>query len=146
MVKNSDFFKKKTYNLLKKSKKLQFFCHKSEIRTFHVTFALYKKKILSIGINSTKTHPNIKKLNYRAEDGEDLRDIARTHSELNCVLKLQNKINLEKFNDLIFVNVRLDKNGNVKYARPCNGCSHLLKQVGYKKVFYSGDCGNFFEF
>lgn len=118
----------------------------SSIRTFHTTFAINKRRVVSIGINNIKTHPNIKKLNYRAEDGEDLRDIARTHSELNCILKLQNKIDLDKFYNLIFVNIRLDKNGNVKYARPCNGCSHLLKQVGYKKVFYSGDCGNFFEF
>ncbi len=118
----------------------------SLIRTFHVTFALKKNRIISIGINNTKTHPEIKKLNYISEEGEDLRDIARTHSELNCVLKLQNKTNLNKFENLVFVNIRLDKNGNVKYARPCNGCSHLLKQVGYKRVFYSGDCGSFFEF
>ena len=118
----------------------------SLIRTFHVTFAVNKKKTISIGINNTKTHPNIKRLNYCSEEGEDLRDIARTHSELNCILKLKNKYPSYSLKDIIFVNIRLDKNGNVKYARPCNGCSHLLKQVGYKKVFYSGDCGNFFEF
>jgi len=42
-------------------------------------------------MNNTKTHPNIKRLNYKSNDGEDLRDIARMHSELNCVLKLQKK-------------------------------------------------------
>ncbi len=129
------------------SKALQTNLHNYDLnRTFHVTFALYKKKCVSIGWNSIKTHPNIKKLNYRSNDGEDLRSIARMHSELNCILKLQNKMDLENLNDIVFVNIRLDKMGNVKYAKPCNGCTHLLKQVGYKKIYYSGDCGNFFEY
>lgn len=118
----------------------------SLIRTFHVTFAVNRNKTISIGINNTKTHPNIKRLNYCSEEGEDLRDIARTHSELNCILKLQNKYPSYSLKDIVFVNIRLDRMGNIKYARPCNGCSHLLQQVGYKKVYYTGDCGNFFEF
>ena len=118
----------------------------SSIRTFHVTFAVNKNKTISIGINNTKTHPNIKKLNYCSEEGEDLRDIARTHSELNCILKLKNKYPSYSLKDIVFVNIRLDRMGNIKYARPCNGCSHLLHKVGYKKVYYSGDCGSFFEF
>lgn len=116
------------------------------IRTFHVTFATYRKKTIAIGINSLKTHPDIKRLNYYSQDGEDLRHIARTHSELNCILKLQNKFSMEDFDDMVFVNVRLDRMGNPRYARPCNGCTHLFEQTGYKKIYYSGDCGNFFQF
>jgi hypothetical protein len=114
-------------------------------RTFHVTFAVSKKKTISIGINNIKTHPNIKKLNYKSNKGEDLRNIARTHSELNCVLKLQNKFSSYFLGDIVFVNIRLDRMGNVRYSKPCNGCTHLMEQVGYKKLYYSGDCGNFFE-
>ena len=139
--------KNKFNHLIQFSKALQPDFHNYELnRTFHVTFALYKQKCVSVGWNSIKTHPNIKKLNYRSEDGEDLRDVARMHSELNCVLKLQNKMDIDDFNDMVFVNIRLDKSGEVKYAKPCNGCTHLLKQVGYKKIFYSGNCGNFFEY
>lgn len=116
------------------------------IRTFHVTFATYRKKTIAIGINSLKTHPDIKRLNYYSQDGVDLRHIARTHSELNCILKLQNKFSMEDFDDIIFVNVRLDRMGNLRYSRPCNGCVHLFKQTGYKKIYYSGHCGNFFNF
>jgi len=97
-------------------------------------------------MNNTKTHPNIKRLNYKSNDGEDLRDIARMHSELNCVLKLQKKINIENFKNIVFVNIRLDKMGNLRYAKPCNGCSHLMKQTGYKKFYYSGECGDFIEY
>jgi hypothetical protein len=116
------------------------------IRTFHVTFATYKKKTIAIGINSLKTHPDIQRLNYYSQDGEDLRNIARTHSELNCILKLQNKFSMDSFEDIVFVNIRLDRSGKIKYARPCNGCTHLFEQTGYKKIYYSGNCGNFFEF
>ena len=135
-----------TNKLLKISKSL----HKThhlylEMRTFHVTFAIYRGKLMSIGINNTKTHPIIKKLNYCSNDGEDLRNIARTHSELNCVLKLKNKFPSIYLDDIIFVNIRLDRMGNVRYSKPCNGCTHLMEQVGYKKIYYSGYCGNFFE-
>lgn len=112
-------------------------------RTFHLTFALERKRTIAIGINNIKTHPSIKKLDYRSEEGEDLRNIARMHSELNCILKLQNKYGMEDFEDITFINIRLDKMGNVRYARPCNGCSHLLSQVGYKKLYYSTNNGEF---
>lgn len=115
------------------------------IRTFHVTFAVYRKKTIAIGINNLKTHPNIKQFNYISEEGEDLRDIARRHSELNCILKLQNKLSINNFNDIVFVNIRLDKAGTIKYAKPCNGCTHLLNQVGYKKIYYSTNNGEFIE-
>lgn len=115
-------------------------------RTFHMTFAFHKRKLLSIGINNSKTHPNIKKLDYRSYCGEDLRDVARMHSELNCILKLQKKINISNSKNIVYVNIRLDKLGNVRYARPCNGCSHLFYQIGYKKIFYSDDNGIFKEF
>ena len=129
------------------SKALQPIHHNYDLnRTFHVTFALHKKKTVAIGINSIKTHPNIHKLDYRSEEGEDLRTIARMHSELNCILKLQNKYGVEDLSDIAFVNVRLDKMGNVRYAKPCNGCSHLLRQVGFKKLYYSLNNGEFQNF
>jgi len=115
-------------------------------RTFHVTFALERKRTIAIGINSIKTHPSIKKLDYRSEEGEDLRNIARMHSELNCILKLQNKYGMDDFDNITFVNIRLDKMGNVCYSKPCNGCSHLLSQVGFKKLYYSTNCGEFATF
>jgi hypothetical protein len=129
------------------SKALQPIHHNYDLnRTFHVTFALYKKKTVAIGINSIKTHPNIPKLDYRSEEGEDLRNIARMHSELNCVLKLQNKYGIEDLSDITFVNIRLDRMGNVRYAKPCNGCTHLLSQVGFKKLYYSLNNGEFEKF
>jgi hypothetical protein len=117
----------------------------STIRTFHATFAIYKNKTLSIGINNTKTHPEIKKFNYFSNDGEDLREIARTHSELNCILKLRNRFPTYSMEDITFINIRLDKMGNLKYAKPCNGCNHLMHQVGYKKIYYSDEFGKFHE-
>jgi tRNA(Arg) A34 adenosine deaminase TadA len=111
-----------------------------------VTFALHKKKTVAIGINSIKTHPNIPKFDYVSEEGEDLRNIARMHSEFNCILKLQNKYGENDMSDITFVNIRLDKMGNVRYAKPCNGCSHLLSQVGFKKLYYSLNNGEFCNF
>jgi hypothetical protein len=139
--------KKKFQKIVELGKVLQPTFHNYELnRTFHLTFAFYKKKCISIGVNSIKTHPNIKKLNYMSREGEDLRNIARMHSELNCVLKLQKKIDIDNFKNIVFVNIRLDKMGNLRYAKPCNGCSHLMKQTGYKKFYYSGEYGDFIEY
>jgi hypothetical protein len=98
--------KRKFEKIVELGRVLQPTFHNYELnRTFHLTFAFYKKKCMSIGVNSIKTHPNIKKLNYMSKDGEDLRNIARMHSELNCVLKLQKKIDIDNFRNIIFVNI-----------------------------------------
>ena len=103
------------------------------LRCFHVTFILKKGKILSIGTNSSKTHPRNTRLNYRGQDGSDLRYQIGTHAELSAVLRY----GAEDCSDCIFVNIRVDKNGQLLYSHPCAGCSSLMRQIGFKKFYYS---------
>lgn len=100
-------------------------------KTFHVTFVLDKNKILSIGINSSKTHPKTLRYNYWGKVG--------IHSELSAIIKLY-KENCENYT---FVNVRLKKDGTAALSKPCSGCQDMLNQMGYKKIYFTDEQGLF---
>lgn len=111
-------------------------------KTFHTTFIVKKNKIIKIGINSYKTHPRNLRYNHRGKDnGADIRMYVAIHSELSAILKYGK----DDCSDCIFVNVRIDKNGQPNIAKPCCGCSDLLNQVGYKRIYYTDSLGNFQE-
>ena len=107
----------------------------SPLRTFHTTFIIENKRIVSIGINNIKTHPLSLKYAYR----DDQRSI---HSELSAILKL----GYEDCSDLTFVNVRLTKDLTVANSKPCQGCIDMLKQVGFKKLFYTANENSFIAY
>ena len=99
-----------------------------EQKQFHVTFILKKDRILSIGINNPyKTHTRNLDFPYTNADQKG------THSELASIIKLGE----EDCSHYIFINIRVDKNRNVILSKPCSGCQGLLKQVGFKRMFYS---------
>lgn len=109
-------------------------------KTYHTTFIVRKGRILKIGLNNTmKTHPLVRKYRYFAKDGVDIRDFVGIHSELSAIIKYGR----QDCSDCTFINVRIDKNGNPTMAAPCSGCCDLLRQVGYKKVFYTNKDGQF---
>jgi len=124
---------KKLNRLIQITKAL--FSNRKDLRTFHATFVLNKNKIISIGINSNKTHPEIEKYKYNHEVG--------IHSELDAILKL-NKIS--KINNYTFVNIRLKKDKTVANSKPCAGCQVLLNRINYKKFLYSTDNEKFEQF
>ena len=95
------------------------------IRTFHTTFIVKGSKILSIGINTDKTHPRTLRFNYHCQP--------KTHSELSAVIKLGK----EDCSDFTFINIRLTKDDKTAISKPCSGCMDMLSQVGFKKIIYS---------
>lgn len=108
-------------------------------KTFHTTFIVKKNKIQKIGINAPKTHPANLKYAYQGKTGIDIRHTVGLHSELSAILKYGK----EDCSDCIFVNVRIDKNNNPTMSCPCLGCQDLLMQVGFKKLYYTNENGEF---
>ncbi len=104
-------------------------------RLYHVTFILKKKKIVSVGINQSKTHPKSLQLGYKGHQW-------RQHSELRAWLAYGK----DDCSNCVFVNVRIDNNGNLANSRFCLGCQHLLSMVGFKKAFFTNEKGQFEEF
>ena len=62
--------------------------HPSDQRCRHFSFILHKKRILSIGFNSIKTHPLNLKLNFVNKKNDPINNVVGTHSELSAVIKL----------------------------------------------------------
>lgn len=110
-------------------------------KTFHTTFVVKKNRIQKIGINIDKTHPANLRYSYFGKDGKDIRSMVGVHSELAAILKYGK----DDCSDCVFVNVRIDKKFNPAIAKPCKGCQDLLTQVGYKKVYYTNNKGEFEE-
>jgi len=115
-----------------------------QFKSFHVTFAFYKKKLIKIAVNKPHhTHPFNLQFNYQnRRENKNISDEIGLHSELACLLK----IGQEDTSNLTFINIRIDKNNQVTNAKPCGGCQQALKQFGYKKVYYSCQGGYFQEF
>ena len=98
----------------------------------HVAFILKKKIPVCIGWNKQKSHPAIERHPYKPET-------AHIHAELDAVIK-NGEVDYSQYTMVV---MRIKKNGTIANSKPCLGCQHVLKQVGFKSVFYSTEYGNF---
>ena len=101
----------------------------------HFTFIIDKNRILSIGVNSSKTHTEAVRLGYR---------FPSIHSELAALLKLPYGTDTHKCN---LVNIRLSR-ASIRYNRPilrmskpCQYCEKWIRQMAFRNVVYSNDEG-----
>lgn len=115
--------------------------NRNDLRNHHVTFMLKKSRIVSIGINHPKTNTKNLKYAYFNRQNKHIGTECGTHSELAAIINYGKK----DCTDITFVNIRIDRNGKVNNSLPCSGCSSLLKQVGFKKVYHTNSQGNFLE-
>ena len=96
------------------------------VNNSHVAFLVKKNKIVKIGWNRKRTHPEISKHPYH--DG-----YVGTHAELDVILKS----GLEDLNDHSMIVLRVDRKGRLANSKPCPGCLSLLKSYNVDEVFYS---------
>ena len=101
------------------------------VNNSHVAFLVKKNKIVKIGWNRKRTHPEISKHPYH--DG-----YVGTHAELDVILKS----GLEDLNDHSMIVLRVDRKGRLANSKPCPGCLSLLKSYNIEEVFYSDTEGN----
>ena len=97
--------------------------------------AVYGHRIISTGCNGVKTNPLQKKYNiYRFHEDAGEHTI---HAEVQCLLPLigDKSIDFSKVSLYIY---RELKNGRLAPAKPCPSCEQLIKDLGIKKVYYTG--------
>lgn len=111
--------------------------HNADLRCRHFSFIVDRNRIISIGLNSLKTHPLNLKYNYVNKNNESISNIIGTHSELNAVIKLGE----EDCSGLTLVNTRINRNNELDYSAPCSGCSDMIKQLNFKDVYYTATGG-----
>ena len=97
--------------------------------------AVYKHKIISSGCNSIKTNPTQKRLNAYRFDADTP---ATIHAELSCLLQLINRKDID-FSCVSLYIYREYKNGELALSKPCPSCMALIRELGIRKLFYTGD-------
>ena len=94
----------------------------------HASLIIYKRKIIAIGQNIFKTHPDTIRLGYK---------FGEMHSELDAFRKVPKKFRNKK---LILVNVRFNRFGEFRNSKPCPVCSKWCSEI-FHKIYYTTDDG-----
>ena len=104
------------------------------VNNSHIAFLVKKNKIIKIGWNKKRTHPEIAKHPYHE-------GYVGIHAELDCLLK----INKEDLSDYKILVLRIDRNGKLNISKPCKGCQSVLSQFNLKEIWYSDKDGNIIQ-
>jgi hypothetical protein len=94
----------------------------------HISLVIYKRKIIAVGQNIFKTHPDTFRLGYRC---------AEMHSELDAFRKIPKSLRGEK---LTLLNFRFNRFGSFRNSKPCPVCEKWCKEV-FHKIYYTNDDG-----
>lgn len=108
----------------------------SKFKQYHIgCVAVYRHKIISSGCNSDRTNPLQKKLNvYRfPEDSKH-----KVHAEVSCLLPLIGRKDIN-FHEVSLYIYREHKNGALGIARPCASCMALIRSLGIRYIYYTGE-------
>jgi len=98
-----------------------------EHRCSHIAFLIKSGKIVHIGTNSCKSHPETLKYAYQNHQRVGI------HAELAVCMK-SGKTNLRDFTMIV---LRINRNGKLDNSRPCCGCQSVIKQFNVGEVWYS---------
>jgi deoxycytidylate deaminase len=113
-----------------------------DYRCKHFSFIFHKNRLLSIGINNpNKTHPKNLEIGFFNRKGEDISTTIGVHSELSAILRLGE----EDCSKFTIVNTRINRNNQIDFSKPCGGCTSLIKQLNFKKIYYSSNSNNFMK-
>jgi hypothetical protein len=108
-------------------------------RCRHFSFVFRGGRLLSVGLNSSKSHPRNLLYAYMGRDGSDISHIIGTHSEMNAVLRTDS----DECRGATMVNLRINRRGDFDYSRPCSGCCDMLRSLGFVEAFYTHSDGRF---
>ncbi len=90
---------------------------------------IQKGQVVSVGINSYKTHP---KLRYRSE-------FPYLHAEQQAIFRY----GMDRCEGLDLYVTRIWKNNQYAVSKPCKVCQQLIDDIGIKNTYYIDDEGQF---
>ena len=104
-----------------------------EIQHRHVAVIVKAGRILAVGRNRNKTHPD----SVLYEDGE--RILKTIRAEHDAISRVKNKSQLR--GATIYV-ARLGRSGIPGMSCPCKMCQDLINKYGLKRAVYTTECGS----
>lgn len=102
-----------------------------EHRCSHIAFLIRNSKIVHIGTNSCKSHPETLKYDYENHQ------LVGIHAELSVCMK-SGKEDLKAYTMVV---LRVDRTGKLANSKPCCGCQSVIKQFNIGEVWYSDKNG-----
>jgi tRNA(Arg) A34 adenosine deaminase TadA len=96
----------------------------------HIAFLVKKNKVVKIGWNRKRTHPEIAKHPYHE-------GYVGTHAELDVILKSGE----DDLQDHSMIVLRVDRKGRLANSKPCPGCLSLIKTYNLSDVYFSNADG-----
>lgn len=103
-----------------------------EHRCSHMAFLIRCGKIVHIGTNSCKSHPETLKYDYKDHQKVGI------HAELAVCMK-SGKENLKDYKMIV---LRVDRTGKLANSKPCCGCQSVIQQFDVGEVWYSDNSEN----
>ena len=98
-------------------------------------------RIISSGYNSCKSDPVQKQYNkYRFSEDTP----ASIHAEVMALKGLMNRDDIDFKNVSLYV-YRESKSGKLAMAKPCASCDALIKDLGIRHVYYTGNQSYIYE-
>jgi deoxycytidylate deaminase len=97
-----------------------------DMRTRHFAFLLDKSKILNIGWNSYKTHPEIQRRGYPLFT-------KGLHAEMDTLLYSRTK----RFAGLSMAVLRINWNDEIDYSCPCPSCRRVMAGAGIRDIWFT---------
>lgn len=104
-----------------------------KIQQRHVAVIAKAGRILAVGRNRNKTHPESITLD---ENGD--RILKSIHAELDAIFKVKNK---EQLRGATIYVARLGRGGDPGMSCPCTMCQALIGKYGLKRAVFTTDYG-----
>lgn len=96
----------------------------------HAAAIVYKKRIISIGHNSLKTHPMM--LEYGRRKGSLF-----LHAEIDAIIKALKSFGPEILTKCDIYVLRLTRGIRRGNSKPCEGCQRAIDAFGFKGVYHT---------
>ena len=134
-------------NQIDKIKEIAFAFDKQDFvgRNCHLSFIIYKGRIVAFSPNTIKTNPTNLKNPRFSKEGYNISGIRGSCSELNAIKQLKNLTNIST-KKCSLINIRVNQQNEIRNSRPCNSCSSLISYFQFKSVIYSNSEGKFEEY
>lgn len=99
---------------------------------------VYRNRIISVGWNCDKEHPEQKK--YNKERGFNPTNCKNSlHAEIHALIKCQG-IDIDWSRAAVFI-YREFATGKTALAKPCRACQKAIMDKGIKRVYYTTETG-----
>lgn len=100
--------------------------------------AVFRRTIIARGCNRNKTHPLQERYNiYRYNMHSNHYYPSKMHAEMELISKIRYlDINFSEVEIYVY---RETKDGRKAMAKPCLACESALRELGVKRVYYTGN-------